>query len=180
MNTITAKEFLSLKKSNPDIVVIDLRTPAEVEKERLEDCHCIPVHEINTENVKSLLQEKGKNSSETIYLLCQSGKRAEMATQKLATDDELKTVILHGGLNAIKSEGETTITSKRKVIPLERQVRITAGALVLTGIVLGFAVNPSLFYLSAFVGAGLVFSGITDTCPMAMLIARMPWNQSRI
>jgi hypothetical protein len=59
---------------------------------------------------------------------------------------------------------------------LERQVRITAGSLVLVGVVLGWLVHPYFIGLSAFIGAGLVFAGVTDTCGMGMLLARMPWN----
>jgi hypothetical protein len=62
---------------------------------------------------------------------------------------------------------------------LERQVRIAAGSLVLLGVVLGFTIHPAFFGLAGFVGAGLVFAGITDTCGMGMLLARMPWNQDR-
>lgn len=65
----------------------------------------------------------------------------------------------------------------KKAISLERQVRIAAGLLVLLGAILGFFVNPSFIGISAFVGAGLVFAGITDTCGMAMMLAKMPWNQ---
>ena len=65
----------------------------------------------------------------------------------------------------------------RKTIALERQVRIAAGSLVLLGVVLGAFVHPYLLGLAAFVGAGLVFAGVTDTCGMGMLLARMPWNQ---
>ncbi len=60
---------------------------------------------------------------------------------------------------------------------LERQVRIAAGSLVLTGILFGWLVHPAFFGLSAFVGAGLVFAGVTDTCGMGMLLSKMPWNQ---
>lgn len=65
----------------------------------------------------------------------------------------------------------------KKTISLERQVRIAAGALVLAGAVLALTVHPYWGGLSAFVGAGLMYSGITDTCGMAMCLARMPWNQ---
>jgi hypothetical protein len=60
---------------------------------------------------------------------------------------------------------------------LERQVRIAAGSLVLLGVALGAFVSQWLYGLSAFVGAGLVFAGLTDTCGMGMLLARMPWNR---
>jgi hypothetical protein len=63
------------------------------------------------------------------------------------------------------------------VISLERQVRIAAGLFVLLGVLLGFLINHALFGVSAFVGAGLVFAGITDTCGMGLFLARMPWNR---
>jgi hypothetical protein len=65
----------------------------------------------------------------------------------------------------------------QKAISLERQVRIVAGLLVLVGAVLAIAVHPYFAGLSAFIGAGLIFAGITDTCGMAMVLAKMPWNQ---
>jgi hypothetical protein len=64
-----------------------------------------------------------------------------------------------------------------KVISLERQVRITAGAIVFTGVILARLVNFNFIWLSGFVGAGLVFAGITDFCGMGLLLARMPWNK---
>jgi len=63
------------------------------------------------------------------------------------------------------------------VISLERQVRIAAGAIVLTGVILAQFANPAFAWLSGFVGAGLIFAGITDTCAMGMLISKLPWNQ---
>ena len=64
-----------------------------------------------------------------------------------------------------------------KVMSLERQVRIAAGAIGLTGALLAQFVDPAFIWLSGFVGAGLVFAGITDTCAMGMLISKLPWNQ---
>ncbi len=64
----------------------------------------------------------------------------------------------------------------KKAISLERQVRIAAGSLVLLGVALAYFVHPYLIGLSAFVGAGLVFAGVTDTCGMGMMLAKMPWN----
>ena len=56
-------------------------------------------------------------------------------------------------------------------------MRIAAGFLVVLGVVLKFAVHDNFVLLSLFVGAGLMFAGITDTCAMGMLMAKMPWNQ---
>ena len=81
-------------------------------------------------------------------------------------------------MNAIKQTGISYLQTEHKpMISLERQVRIAAGAMVVVGVILGFAVHAGFFGLSAFVGAGLMFSGITDSCAMGMLIAKAPWNR---
>ena len=64
-----------------------------------------------------------------------------------------------------------------KGISIERQVRIIAGSLVLIGMVLGWFVRRGFFGLAAFVGAGLVFAGVTDFCSMGLLLAKLPWNR---
>ena len=85
-------------------------------------------------------------------------------------------VNVEGGTLACVEAGLPVVRGK-KAISLERQVRIAAGSLVLLGVLLGWFVHPAFIGLSAFVGAGLVFAGITDTCGMGMMLARMPWNQ---
>ncbi|MGK0441248.1 MAG: hypothetical protein ACJA0N_001046 [Pseudohongiellaceae bacterium] len=84
---------------------------------------------------------------------------------------------MNGGLSALKSAGCAIEKGNGSVMSLERQVRIAAGSMVLLGAMLGATVNANFYALSAFVGAGLIFSGITNTCGMAMLLARMPWNK---
>ena len=88
----------------------------------------------------------------------------------------LNVVNVEGGTLACEAAGLPVVRGK-KAISLERQVRIAAGFLVLVGAVLALTVHPYFAGLSAFVGAGLMFAGITDTCGMGMLLARMPWNQ---
>jgi hypothetical protein len=75
--------------------------------------------------------------------------------------------------------GLPMVRGARGSISLERQVRIGAGTLVLAGVVMGWLIHPAFFGFSAFVGAGLVFAGVTDWCGMGMLLAKMPWNQRR-
>jgi hypothetical protein len=86
------------------------------------------------------------------------------------------TINVEGGTLACEVAGVPVVRGK-KMMSLERQVRITAGSLVLVGAVLGFFVHPYWIGLSAFIGAGLAFAGITDTCGMGMMLAKMPWNQ---
>ena len=88
-----------------------------------------------------------------------------------------KVVNIEGGTSAWLASNLPTIIGN-KMISLERQVRIAAGLLVVIGVAVGQFAHPGGFGLSAFVGAGLVFAGVTDTCGMGMLIARMPWNRA--
>ena len=83
---------------------------------------------------------------------------------------------VEGGTKACEGIGLPFVRGQ-KAISLERQVRITAGSIVLVGVILGFLVHPAFFGLSGFIGAGLVFAGITDTCGMGMMLSKMPWNQ---
>lgn len=171
---ISATEYIAKKDTG---LTIDLRTAAEFESEHLEDTHPLPVQDLNEARLEKLLQ-RVDHKSEPLFLLCQSGKRADVAVEKLGDTDKLKLVIIEGGLNAVKSAGGNAVQGSRKTISLERQVRIAAGALSFSGVALGFLVHPGFFGVSAFVGAGLMFAGITDTCGMAMMLAQMPWNKS--
>ena len=67
--------------------------------------------------------------------------------------------------------------TSKKTVSIERQVRIAAGSLVVLGVILSTTLNPAFIYLSAFVGAGLAFAGITNTCMMGLMLAKMPWNR---
>ena len=86
-------------------------------------------------------------------------------------------VNVEGGTLAWEQAGLPVVRGK-KAMSLERQVRIAAGSLVVLGTALGAFVHPGFLGLSAFVGAGLVFAGVTDTCGMGMVLARMPWNRA--
>lgn len=85
--------------------------------------------------------------------------------------------MVEGGTLAWEAAGFPVERGESRVISLERQVRIGAGALVVSGVLLARFVHPAFLWLSGFVGAGLVFAGVTDTCGMGMLLAKAPWNQ---
>lgn len=97
--------------------------------------------------------------------------------QKLEAAGFTNLVNVDGGTSAWQSAGLPVVEGK-KVMSLERQVRIAAGSLVVIGVIVGQFVHPSGFGLSALIGAGLVFSAVTNTCGMGMLIAKMPWNRT--
>ena len=110
-------------------------------------------------------------------LYCRSGNRSAIAAQKLFDAGFESVTHLSYGIGAWKEAGYPTVTNRDAPISLMRQVQIVAGSLVLTGLVLGALVSPWFLLLSGFVGAGLMFSGVTDTCMLGMLLAKLPYNQ---
>jgi rhodanese-related sulfurtransferase len=161
-----------------DICILDVRTAAEVKASGLPDCIHIPLHELTPERLKMEVNRSGKNGAQ-IYLLCQSGQRSEIAADQLKGDVDSELIVIEGGMNAVQQSNISVapISDTKTVMSLERQVRIAAGSLVFSGVALGMLVNANFYFLAGFVGAGLMFAGISNTCMMGMLIARMPWNK---
>jgi rhodanese-related sulfurtransferase len=150
--------------------LVDVRTPAEHRALHAQGVTLMPLDQFDPAIVKASVP-----AGKTIHLLCKSGGRAKMAAQKLS-DAGCPCVVVEGGTEAWAA-ANLPVNRGKAVMSLERQVRIAAGMLVLIGVVLGFTVHPNWFYLSGFVGAGLTFAGITDSCMMGMMIAKMPWNR---
>ncbi|MBZ6377898.1 hypothetical protein B5C34_02555 [Pacificimonas flava] len=113
---------------------------------------------------------------EVIYL-CRSGNRTAVNADRLACPAGGRAFMLHGGLEAWARTGLPIQEDRRQPLELMRQVQIAAGLLVLSGVLLGVFASPVFFALSAFVGAGLTFAGLTGWCGMARLLAAMPWNR---
>lgn len=170
---ISPQELLSLKQKNPDLALIDVRTPAEFGEVHVEFAQNMPLDRLDAGQLKA---NRNGHAGEPLYVVCRSGGRSKMACEKLVAAGFDNIVDVAGGTQACEAAGLPVVRGA-KVMSLERQVRIAAGALVLIGAALGFGVHPGFYGLSALVGAGLVFAGITDTCAMGMLIAKMPWNQ---
>ena len=114
---------------------------------------------------------------EQVYLICRTGSRAAKAAEAFANEGLDQSIIVQGGTEAWINAGLPVERGAAKVISLERQVRIGAGTFVLIGLLLGHFVHPVFIGISAFVGAGLVFAGITDWCGMGLLLAKLPWNK---
>jgi rhodanese-related sulfurtransferase len=168
---IQANELNNEITSGKHVSLIDVRTPAEYGEVHIKGSHLMPLDRLNAGAVKS-----AASGSDRCVLVCRSGKRAEQAYQNLQAAGCENLSVLDGGVIAWEGAGLPVVRGE-KAISLERQVRIAAGMLVLMGVGLGTFVHPAFYGLSAFVGAGLVFAGITDWCGMAMVLAKMPWNQ---
>jgi rhodanese-related sulfurtransferase len=153
--------------------LIDVRTPVEYAEVHAEGARLIPLDKLEPEAV---LSARNGSADEPLYFICKSGSRSAKAVEKFRAAGFPNAISIEGGTTAWEQAGLPVVRGTRKVISLERQVRIGAGLLVLLGVLLGWLVHPWFFGLSAFVGAGLVFAGITDWCGMGMLLATMPWN----
>ncbi len=170
---INASTLAQLYGSGKKIDLIDVRTPVEFREVHVSFARNLPLDQLDAAKV---IEARNGSSNEPLYIICRSGGRSLQACERFLRAGYTNVVNIEGGTLACQTVG-LPLAQGKKAISLERQVRITAGTLVLVGVVLGWLVHPYFFGLSAFIGAGLVFAGVTDTCGMGMLLARMPWNQ---
>ena len=171
VTTISPKQLHDVVQSSKLVELIDVRTPVEYREVHVDFARNIPLDQLDATQFAA-----GRDSSEPLYVICRSGSRGQQACEKFLAAGYTNVVNVEGGTQAWDQAGLPVVRGQ-KAISLERQVRIAAGLLVLIGSVLGAFVSPYWIGLSAFVGAGLIFAGITDTCGMGMMLARMPWNQ---
>jgi len=169
-DTVSAAEAVRLVAAGGAPSVIDVRTGAEYAAEHIPGAHLIPLDQL-----EARLNEVRAVPAPRL-VLCRSGGRAAMAKKTLEQHHVAGLRVVEGGLGAYVAAGGKTVKGK-SVLSLERQVRIAAGALVLLGVLLGSFVHAGFLALAGFVGAGLVFAGVTDWCGMGLLLAKMPWNQ---
>ena len=170
MKSITPAELQRILATQPSVPVVDVRTPVEFAEVHVPQARSVPLDELKPGSLQ--LQK-----DQPVYLLCRSGQRASKAADKLAKEGFSQPVVVEGGTLAWIEAKLPVTRGTVKVISLERQVRIVAGAIVLSGVLLACFVNFNFIWLSGFVGAGLIFAGITDFCGMGLLLAKMPWNK---
>jgi rhodanese-related sulfurtransferase len=174
--SISPAQLAELRRSGGRVTLIDVRTPAEYGEVHVDFAHNVPLDRLDPQAVAGLAGDG------PVYFVCKSGTRSQKACEKMVAAGVEKVVSVEGGTVACEAAGLPVIRG-RKVMSLERQVRIAAGTLVAIGATLA-AFGPDATWravgtgLAGFIGCGLVFAGLTDTCGMAMLIARMPWNQA--
>ncbi len=151
--------------------LIDIRGTDEHARERIPGATNVPLDRIGD------LPRDGR----PVVFHCKSGMRTAANAALLgAAAGGAPAYILEGGIDAWRQAGQPMHADRSQPLEIMRQVQITAGALVLTGVLLGTFVAPGFFGLSAFVGAGLMFAGVTGWCGMANLLRVMPWNRRAV
>lgn len=154
-----------------EVDLIDVRTPAEFREVHAAFARNVPLDSLDPQRTAA-----DRRGDAPLYVICRSGGRSTKACDALAKAGVTGLVNVEGGTAAWEAAG-LPVERGQRAISLERQVRIAAGSLVLLGLAAGYFLHPIGFLLSAFVGGGLVFSGVTDTCGMGLVLARAPWNQ---
>lgn len=168
MKTIPADRAKKLVESGA--LLVDIREADEFRREHIAGARAMPL---------SALRPVEAGANQVIIFSCRSGGRTTANQERLAqAASGREAYLLEGGLDAWKQAGLAVVADKRQPIELMRQVQITAGSLVVIGALLGALVHPAFYALSGFVGAGLVFAGVSGTCAMARLLRLAPWNRS--
>jgi Rhodanese-related sulfurtransferase len=171
MKSTTVNEVHEALEQTAPLQLVDVRSATEFASGHVPGAMNIPLEQV--------AQRAGDLQAEnTIVLICQSGKRAEMAREQLQGAFS-KLVVMAGGTSAWKAAGYPVVQTSGSSWALERQVRLGAGALVLSTLVLAKTVSPKWLWATAFIGAGLTFAGATNICGMGMVLAKMPWNRKQ-
>jgi rhodanese-related sulfurtransferase len=166
IDAISLKQKLDLQ----EVILVDVRESGEYATEHIVGSVSIPLSTFDENLIEDI---EGK----TVVICCQSGMRSIRASQKLLDNGNDNVMQLKGGLSSWKASGLTVQANRNAPISLFRQVQIVAGSLVAIGTGLGVLISPWFLLLSGFVGCGLVFAGVTNTCAMGMLLMKLPYNQ---
>ena len=168
---IRPDQLEGILREHPGIRLLDVRTPGEYESVHIRGAYNVPL---------DTLREHGPDIrahvAQPVVLICQSGQRARKAEEALKNAGMPNLHVLDSGVNGWLAAGKP-VQRGRERVSLERQVRIVAGTLAATGGLLAVLINPLFGLLAAFIGSGLVFAGVTDTCGMAMVLSRLPYNR---
>jgi glyoxylase-like metal-dependent hydrolase (beta-lactamase superfamily II) len=166
--TIAPRDLQALREQGPPPFLLDVRSPLEFEGERIEGARLIPLDQLDA----GMDQIPGQVE---VVIVCRTGVRATIAAEALARAGR-RARVLEGGMNAWR-RARFPMREGRKRLPVDRQVQLIAGLMVLAGVALGMLMSPWFLVIAGFFGAGLTFAGATGTCGMALLLMRMPWNR---
>lgn len=173
MTEITVHELHEVlqKDHSKKIALIDVRTPSEHKEKRIKGAINIPLDQLES-------RKKELEKYDMIFMHCRSGGRSQQACSILKNMEHPGVINVVGGILEWEAEGFLVQKHKGFHLSLIRQVHISAGILILLGILLAYTLNPHWVLLSGVVGAGLLFAGLTGWCGMAELLGRMPWNRN--
>ncbi len=167
LQTISAGKARALLDTGA--LLVDIREADEHARERIPAALHQPLSRLDRVDTSG--------GARVVIFHCKSGNRTLSNAEKLACATNVDAYILEGGLDAWKKAGLPVATDRNQPIEIMRQVQIAAGSMVVAGVLMGAFVHPGFYGLAAFVGAGLMFAGISGTCAMARILGFAPWNR---
>lgn len=169
-DVITGAELRRLMHDDPGLRILDVRTGGEFETVHIRGSYNVPLDTLS-EHVRDLA-----GVDHPVVLVCQSGGRATRAHEKLSSAGKQTLHILEGGIAAWQHSGGDVIHGDTGRWAMDRQVRLVAGFMVVASVLVSILVPP-LKWVAAGVGAGLFYSAVSNTCAMASLLAKLPYNR---
>jgi glyoxylase-like metal-dependent hydrolase (beta-lactamase superfamily II) len=166
--TIAPADLQALREAQRDTVLLDVRSPLEFEGDWIDGATNIPLEELDA-RLDEIPEQR------EVVVVCRTGVRATIAAEALARRG-LRARVLEGGMQAWR-RARLPMREGRRRLPVDRQVQLIAGSMILTGVALGTLVSPWFLAIAAFFGAGLTFAGATGTCGLAHLLFKLPWNR---
>ena len=158
---------------NGEIHLVDVREQVEFASERVSGAKLIPLGDLEE-------RHEELDHSKPVYVMCRTGRRSSEAQRRLKSLGFTTVVNVVGGMEAWKKEQLPIERDEHTPWSIERQVRFTAGVLVLVGVLLSLFVHPYFVAISGLIGFGLAFTATIDWCGMGLLIAKMPWNNRAV
>jgi len=171
--SVSPSQLSLILAANLHTEIIDVRTPPEFAAAHVPGATLIPLDEFRPSHFL-----ENHESGNPIYIICQSGARARKAVDQLEACCCCDAVLVEGGTQAWIDAGLPVDRGTTSVIPIMRQVQIVVGSLSVVSALLALTVSAWFALIPLLLGSGLLFAGITGTCGMAILLARMPWNRS--
>lgn len=170
---ITLETLDELRDQAAPVRLIDVRTPAEFETVHIPGSYNVPLDQI------------GEHRDDLVHaihspaiLICRTGGRARQAESELKASGLSRLHVLEGGISAWETAGKPVVRGSRERWSLERQVRGVAGAITIAGALGGFLLWRPLGAIAVAIGGGLLFSAISNTCGMATVLAKLPYNKT--
>lgn len=177
MSVISTSEPCSVESMRAKLVsreahqtFVDVRTSGEFKSSRIEGVENIPLSELER-HISKL------NQFEEIYVSCHNGMRTRQAVQKLQSRG-LNAIAVEGGIVAWRKAGYPIQQAQGFNLSLQRQVQIIVGSLIIMGTGLGLLIDIRFVWVALVMGAGLLYTGLSGSCMMAMMLEHMPWNRA--
>lgn len=171
---ITADDLKKRLEKGEKAIIVDVRTPGEYEEIHIQDAQLIPLDIINLKKINEL---RAHAPDASVYVLCRTGTRSQMAIDKLKKEGGKNIYSVRGGTLACVESGIPCVRGCKQVMTIEEQVRLTVGIFVSIFGLLGYFVHPLFIIIPVLIGLGLISSTITKKCHLALLLTKMSWNR---